>query len=241
VTACDLNVCYCPLDQTFRRYDVRKVSIASVWPPTHDFRSTPMNRHRCHPTACLKGASFGLMHRNRERFSDSHLSAPGPPVSRLSPTPTRDLAEHGDIRPKKNLIEQTRTTRSATRLTSATSVRRRAGIALDLDQLRFGGAKRQGSGAETVGAVRVTATPEKPFAAVDVVPRTASRIQKIKTARPTQARRSQIEVRVWEGGAEGDGGTGHSIPRGGRYHRQPTSDRACSTSDPRSARSGPRR
>ena len=33
---------------------------ASVWPPTNDFRSTSMNRRRCHLTACLKSAESGI-------------------------------------------------------------------------------------------------------------------------------------------------------------------------------------
>ena len=33
---------------------------ASVWPPTNDFRSTSMNRRRCHLTACLKSAKSGI-------------------------------------------------------------------------------------------------------------------------------------------------------------------------------------
>jgi hypothetical protein len=40
-------------------------SIASVWPRTDDFRSTPINRHRYRASACLKRANSGLMQRSK--------------------------------------------------------------------------------------------------------------------------------------------------------------------------------
>jgi hypothetical protein len=39
--------------------DVRIGSIASAWPRTDDFRSTPINRHRCRASGCLKCAMSG--------------------------------------------------------------------------------------------------------------------------------------------------------------------------------------
>ena len=39
-------------------------SKASIWPPALHFRSSPMNRHRQRPSACLKRATSGLLHRS---------------------------------------------------------------------------------------------------------------------------------------------------------------------------------
>src|SRR6202011_5469258 len=39
-------------------------SKASICPPAMHFRSSPMNRHRQRPSACLKRAKSGLLHRS---------------------------------------------------------------------------------------------------------------------------------------------------------------------------------
>jgi hypothetical protein len=48
-----------------RRCDFRCGSKASGWPDHGDFRSTPVSGHSQDRRACLKGASFGLMHRTK--------------------------------------------------------------------------------------------------------------------------------------------------------------------------------
>src|ERR1700726_3868104 len=62
----------------------------------------------------------------------------------------------------------------------------------------------------------------------------------VRDRRRTQSRRSQTEVRALEGGAEGDSRPPTFVfSEGAATTPNPTSDRACGTSDARSVRLGP--
>ena len=53
-------------DKFGARLDFRYGSIASLWTRAAHFRSTPINRHAQRPSACFKGAMWGLMHRSKQ-------------------------------------------------------------------------------------------------------------------------------------------------------------------------------